>query len=374
MEERRRRAQRRAARELSEPAARSDGHRGGRAATVTRCRKPGLDAPAHWFGEATRRAARRRARGGGPGRGRRWSCCGTRTSSPFAAPDECTATVDGHTVSLDVEQAENAALITAIAVGRGLPARAASIALATAYQESDLRNLECGDRDSLGLFQQRPSQGWGDAGGDPRPGLRHQRLLRRAREGRRLRVDGDHRGRPGRAALGVPRGVRRPRARRPGPRLGADRQLAARRSAAASAASPTETDAELTDSGLTARADDVRRESSPTCSPTSRSAASRRAASRRGHMEGSAHYEGRADRRLRPAGQRRTNRARGWAIAHYLVSQADRLRHPDGDLRRPDLDGAGRSDDGWRDYDPPERSGDPAILEHRDHVHVDVYR
>ena len=42
-----------------------------------------------------------------------------------------------------------------------MPARAATIALATAYQESDLRNLEYGDRDSLGLFQQRPSQGWG---------------------------------------------------------------------------------------------------------------------------------------------------------------------------------------------------------------------
>jgi hypothetical protein len=32
-----------------------------------------------------------------------------------------------------------------------------------------------------------------------------------------------------------------------------------------------------------------------------------------------------------------------------------------------------RSDDGWRDYDPPEQAGDPAILEHRDHVHVDVH-
>ena len=31
------------------------------------------------------------------------------------------------------------------------------------------------------------------------------------------------------------------------------------------------------------------------------------------------------------------------------------------------------SDDGWRDYDPPDRSGDRAILEHRDHVHVDVF-
>jgi hypothetical protein len=46
-------------------------------------------------------------------------------------------------------------------VKRGLPPRAASIALATAYQESDIRNLDYGDRDSVGLFQQRPSQGWG---------------------------------------------------------------------------------------------------------------------------------------------------------------------------------------------------------------------
>jgi len=44
---------------------------------------------------------------------------------------------------------------------RGMPARAASIALATAYQESKLYNIDYGDRDSVGLFQQRPSQGWG---------------------------------------------------------------------------------------------------------------------------------------------------------------------------------------------------------------------
>jgi hypothetical protein len=42
-----------------------------------------------------------------------------------------------------------------------LPARAATIAIATAIQESKLRNLKYGDRDSVGLFQQRPSQGWG---------------------------------------------------------------------------------------------------------------------------------------------------------------------------------------------------------------------
>ena len=61
------------------------------------------------------------------------------------------------------EQAANAATINAVAARRGLPERAVTIALATAMQESGLRNLRHGDRDSLGLFQQRPSQGWGDA-------------------------------------------------------------------------------------------------------------------------------------------------------------------------------------------------------------------
>lgn len=77
-------------------------------------------------------------------------------------PEEnCTVTVDGFTTSLTWEQAENAAIITGESISRGLPPRAATIALVTAYQESDLRNLDYGDRDSVGLFQQRPSQGWG---------------------------------------------------------------------------------------------------------------------------------------------------------------------------------------------------------------------
>ncbi|MGW0931745.1 heavy metal transporter [Streptomyces sp. NPDC002644] len=59
------------------------------------------------------------------------------------------------------EQAVNAATITAVGTARDLPERAVTIALATALQESSLRNIRYGDRDSLGLFQQRPSQGWG---------------------------------------------------------------------------------------------------------------------------------------------------------------------------------------------------------------------
>ncbi len=70
---------------------------------------------------------------------------------------------DGPATTLAPDQAENAALLAATAVHRGLPARAATIAIATAKQESKLRNIDHGDRDSLGLFQQRPSQGWGTA-------------------------------------------------------------------------------------------------------------------------------------------------------------------------------------------------------------------
>jgi len=73
----------------------------------------------------------------------------------------CRATASGRSVTFSPEQSANAATITAIALKRGLPARAATIANATAIQESKLRNIKFGDRDSLGLFQQRPSQGWG---------------------------------------------------------------------------------------------------------------------------------------------------------------------------------------------------------------------
>ncbi len=73
----------------------------------------------------------------------------------------CAATLDGTDWYFSPVQAENAALVTGVAIQRGLPARAATIGLATALQESRLVNIDYGDRDSLGLFQQRPSQGWG---------------------------------------------------------------------------------------------------------------------------------------------------------------------------------------------------------------------
>lgn len=64
-------------------------------------------------------------------------------------------------LNLTIEQAQNAATIAAVGKRIGLPDHAVTVALATALQESKLRNLSAGDRDSVGLFQQRPSQGWG---------------------------------------------------------------------------------------------------------------------------------------------------------------------------------------------------------------------
>jgi hypothetical protein len=75
------------------------------------------------------------------------------------ATAECTLPASG--AHLTGEQIANARTIAQVAWDRGLPERAVVIALATAMQESRLRNLDYGDRDSLGLFQQRPSQGWG---------------------------------------------------------------------------------------------------------------------------------------------------------------------------------------------------------------------
>ncbi|AEA28647.1 C40 family peptidase [Pseudonocardia benzenivorans] len=62
---------------------------------------------------------------------------------------------------LSDEQRNNAQTIIGVAKDMGAPPRAWLVALATAMQESGLRNINYGDRDSLGLFQQRPSQGWG---------------------------------------------------------------------------------------------------------------------------------------------------------------------------------------------------------------------
>ena len=92
-----------------------------------------------------------------------------------------------------------------------------------------------------------------------------------------------------------------------------------------------------------------------------------------GHMPGSAHYEGRAvDVFFRPMNP--SNRQRGWALAQYLVARAARLSI-DTVIFDARIWTARRADEGWRGYhvDPAGKSPDVVrVLDHRDHVHVDV--
>jgi hypothetical protein len=82
-------------------------------------------------------------------------------TEPVPGQQRCVATANNRSTVVDLDQAHFASIIAGVSVRRGLPPRAASIAIATAYQETGIRNLDYGDRDSVGLFQQRPSQGWG---------------------------------------------------------------------------------------------------------------------------------------------------------------------------------------------------------------------
>ena len=282
----------------------------------------------------------------------------------------CTAEVDGHTVEIDLEQAENAALIAAVSVQRGMPARAASIALATAFQESKLYNLDFGDRDSVGLFQQRPSQGWGTA-----KQLQDPVYATNAFYDALAKVEGYQTMEITEAAQEVQRSAY--------PEAYADHERDGRVLASAlTGNSPRamwcdvsgdaeEASDELDESGLVPRATVVRRDLEERFGTLSLGGFEPGGVSS-GHMEGSAHYEGRAiDVFFRPINA--DNTKRGWAVATYLVANADRL-----DINTLIFDdriwhAGSRSDDGWTDYRVPSTSrGDRAILEHRDHVHVDV--
>ncbi|WP_336502177.1 LysM peptidoglycan-binding domain-containing protein [Microbacterium paraoxydans] len=86
---------------------------------------------------------------------------GQRLAVQAPAPKPAAAPTGQRSATLTAEQAANAALIIRVGRELGVSDRGIAIALATGMVESDLRNLDWGDRDSLGIFQQRPSTGWG---------------------------------------------------------------------------------------------------------------------------------------------------------------------------------------------------------------------
>ncbi len=291
-----------------------------------------------------------------------------RGAGPLPDREECLAEVGGHQVALDLEQSRNAAIIAGVAMRRGLPARAVTIALATAYQESKLHNLDYGDRDSLGLFQQRPSQGWGTAEQVQDPHYAAGRFY----DGL-VQVQGYQEMEITEAAQEVQRSA-----------FGsayADHEQDARVLASAlTGYSPAALHCvvrhqtlaleEPGQSGLTPRAQGVLDDLEQTYGEQN-VGGFRPGGVTTGHVEGSAHYDGRAvDIFFRPVNAE--NRRQGWSVAQYLVANAEHLG-----IQTVIFDGriwsAGRrSESGWREYDVPERAGDRAVLEHRDHVHVDV--
>jgi hypothetical protein len=86
-----------------------------------------------------------------------------RNVTPAPPPPGCQAGTGQQAITLDTDQAAIAATIAGVAARHRLPEQAVVIAYAAALQESKLHNLDYGDRDSVGIFQQRPSQGWGPA-------------------------------------------------------------------------------------------------------------------------------------------------------------------------------------------------------------------
>ena len=82
-------------------------------------------------------------------------------AAQFCALGKITPGKDTGYGTYSTEQIANATTIYQVSQQLGLPQYAAVVAIATALQESSLENIDYGDRDSLGLFQQRPSQGWG---------------------------------------------------------------------------------------------------------------------------------------------------------------------------------------------------------------------
>ncbi|NYI08086.1 hypothetical protein FHU37_005115 [Allostreptomyces psammosilenae] len=281
----------------------------------------------------------------------------------------CVVRAEGSEVTLDQEQAANAATIAAVGIRRQLPERAVTIALATAWQESQLRNIDHGDRDSLGLFQQRPSQGWGTPEQITDPVYATNKFYDALVE-----IDGYTRLPLTEAAQEVQRSGY--------PQAYAKHETASAVMAAAltgrveggltcTLSGPRSLpEGELNEVGLQPRAERVREALARDFGELPLGGFEPGGVNY-GHGSDSAHYDGRAiDVFFRPIDDE--NQRHGWAVAQWAMAHAEEL-----DIATVIYDGKIwtqlRSAQGWRDYQvSPDAPGDRDILMHRDHVHLDV--
>ena len=258
---------------------------------------------------------------------------------PVLSREACTVTSEGTTYDLSIEEAERASTIAAQAVRRGLPARAASVVLAVEIAD---HSLERNAAKASALYDRL--SGVADYRQQSVPGVAQQ-----ISDGSR---DSYRDAEPEARALASALTGNTPEAFSCVVKGGAE-----------------EVPDTLSGAGLTSRAEAVRGDVRQAFGGLP-DGGFQPGGVTTGHMAGSAHYEGRAvDYFFRPINAR--NNIKGWALAQYLVANADRL-----DIETVIYDDRiwtkRRSGAGWRDYEVPPRGGDQAILEHRDHVHVDV--
>lgn len=280
--------------------------------------------------------------------------------------ETCVVTGPDGEVGLDHEQAANAATIAAVAHRRNLPARAVTVGLATAMQESELYNISHGDHDSAGLFQQRPSQGWGSFEEVTDPTYAADRFFAAL-----VAVDRWQRLPVTVAAQAVQRSAY-PDAYQQHADEAKVISAALTGRAGASLTCTVRAEAEkvqkLGPTGLTPRAQRLRTAIESAYGPQSLGGFAPGGVTR---PNPSTHEEGRAiDVFFRPY-QDADNRRHGWALAHWLVANADQL-DVGVIIYRDRIWSARRSPEGWRDYVSP--FGDPKdpVQRHLDHIHVEV--
>jgi hypothetical protein len=275
--------------------------------------------------------------------------------------------------TLDTTQVANARIIVGVAGQLGLPPRAAVIAVATAKQESDLRNLKYGDRDSLGLFQQRPSQGWGTPEQVLDPVYAATRFFQRLT------------GVPGWPQLPLTVAAQAVQRSAFPDAYGRWELLAIRVVAAVAGVDRAALSCRIDDAvGLASGSGSYPPETMGADGLTSRARAAVVAVTRAfgvtdiggycpggcrsGHIPGSDHYTGHAvDIMLTPMTE--TNRAIGDQIAAWLVANADRLAVKYVIWYERIWTPA----EGWHAYAHPSGQTTSPTLAHRDHVHLSVW-
>ena len=285
---------------------------------------------------------------------------------PLVGRERCVVEGQGGSVELDHQQVANAATIAAVAHESGLPGRAVTVGLATAMQESKLQNLDGGDHDSAGLFQQRPSQGWGSFDQVTDPVYASQAFFNALAAVERWQTM------PVTVAAQAVQRSAYPDAYQQ--HADEARVLTAavtgRRGAALSCTVRAEAEnvQQMQASGLTARAESLKGQVEAAFGPQNMGGFEPGGVDR---PYPSAHEQGRAiDIFFGPVDDPAA-RHNGWMVAHWLVANADRL---DVSLviYRDHIWSARRSPEGWRDYVSP--FGDPKdpTQRHLDHIHVEV--